>query len=144
MQDFGLHYWVLIAQSRLHRAISRQVCGAGGLMPGQPKILEFLSAHDGCTQKEIGQGCALDKSTVTSLLGRMIDNGLVQRRADENDRRTVRIRLTETGRAKAREVEIVFAQVDARAWQGVNPDEQAQFMRILRQIIDNMGGIEQE
>ena len=131
MQDFGLHYWMLIAQSRLHRAISRQVCGAGGLMPGQPKILEFLSAHDGCTQKEIGQGCALDKSTVTSLLGRMIDNGLVQRQA-------------ETGRAKAREVEIVFAQVDARAWQGVNPDEQAQFMRILRQIIDNMGGIEQE
>ena len=144
MQDFGLHYWMLIGQSRLHRAISRQVCGPGGLMPGQPKILEFLSVHDGCTQKDIGQGCALDKSTVTSLIGRMAESGLVRRRPDENDRRTVRIHLTETGRQKAGEVCAVFARVDECAWRGVNPDEQAQFMRILRQITDNMGGIEQE
>ena len=51
MNDYGLHYWMMIGQSHLHRQIARQVCGPDGLLPGQPKILEFLARHDGCTQK---------------------------------------------------------------------------------------------
>ena len=73
-----LHYMLLVAFNRSNKVITRQILEKG-LMPGQPKILEFLLENDGCTQKEIGKGCVLDKSTVTSLLSRMEENGLVSR-----------------------------------------------------------------
>ena len=144
MNDYGLHYWMIIGQSHLHRQIARQVCSPDGLLPGQPKILEFLARHDGCTQKEIGRGCALDKSTVTSLLGRMAEAGLVRKQAGQNDRRTVRICLTPEGWDKAHAVLAVFSDVDKRAWQGVEPAGQAQFLKTLRQIISNLEGMDEE
>ena len=72
-----LHYLLLVGYQYSSRAIIKQT-NARQLMPGQPKILEFLLEHNGCTQREIGEGCALDKSTVTSLLYRMEDLGLVK------------------------------------------------------------------
>ena len=77
-----LHYLLLVGYQYSSRAIIKQT-NARQLMPGQPKILEFLLEHNGCTQREIGEGCALDKSTVTSLLYRMEDLGLVRKEACE-------------------------------------------------------------
>lgn len=65
-----LHYLLLLAFNRSNKAIVRQTA-KGDLLPGQPKILEFLWEHPDCTQKEISLGCVLDKSTVTSLVARM-------------------------------------------------------------------------
>ena len=87
-----LHYLLLVGYQYSSRAIIKQT-NARQLMPGQPKILEFLLEHNGCTQREIGEGCALDKSTVTSLLYRMEDLGLVRKEACEQDRRVSHIFL---------------------------------------------------
>ena len=76
-----------------------------GLLPGQPKVLEYLHEHDGCTQKQLGEGCALDKSSITGLLTRMDQQGLVRRQTAADDRRVSLVCLTEgrpeTGRARA-------------------------------------------
>lgn len=66
----ALHILLLIGFNRSTREIGRYT-KQEGLMPGQPKILEYLWFHDGAGQKEIGQECIIDKSTVTSLLKRM-------------------------------------------------------------------------
>ena len=81
-----LHYLLLMGFSHSNRTIVRRT-GALGLLPGQPKILEALTAYDGCTQKELAQVCALDKSTVTSVLSRMVAQGLVRKEACADDRR---------------------------------------------------------
>ena len=96
-----LHYLLLMGFSHSNRTIVRRT-GALGLLPGQPKILEALTAYDGCTQKELAQVCALDKSTVTSVLSRMVAQGLVRKEACADDRRAARIYLmdvteTDTG-----------------------------------------------
>lgn len=66
----ALHILLLIGFHRSSREIARYI-KKEGLMPGQPKILEYLWFHDGASQKDIGQKCIIDKSTVTSLLKRM-------------------------------------------------------------------------
>ena len=66
MQHSELHRCLLIGQHHANKIIVRQTSRLS-LMPGQPKILEYLYSHNCCTQKEIGEGCFLDKSTVTSL-----------------------------------------------------------------------------
>lgn len=50
-----LHYLLLLAFNRSNKAIVRQTA-KGDLLPGQPKILEFLWEHPDCTQKEISLG----------------------------------------------------------------------------------------
>ena len=70
MPELELHRLLLLAFHRSNRAIVTET-SRFALLPGQPKILDFLWDREGCTQREIGQGCALDKSTVTGLLARM-------------------------------------------------------------------------
>lgn len=79
----------------------------------------ILLEHNGCTQKEIVKGCALDKSTVTSLLSRMEGKKLVQRRPLEHDRRHMLVFLTEEGAQWAKRTVEVCAEVDRMALMGI-------------------------
>ena len=136
MTDRNLHYLLLVGHQHAHRRIMGTVCN-GRLQPGQPKILDFLTTHQGCTQKEIGEGCVLDKSSVTGLLLRMEEAGLVRRESCSQDRRVVRLYLTERGMEEARWVQEVFDRVDAIGWGDIPQEEQEQFMKTFRKIISN-------
>ena len=50
-----LHYLLLVAGNYSNKAIVKRM-RSQNLMPGQPKILDFLLDHDKCTQKEISKG----------------------------------------------------------------------------------------
>lgn len=84
MDQEALHILLLIGFHRSNREISRYI-KQEGLMPGQPKILEYLWFHDGASQKEIGQECIIDKSTVTSLLKRMEKLELIRKEPRPDD-----------------------------------------------------------
>lgn len=137
MLNQELHYLLLIAFQYTNTAIVKGT-SLEGLMPGQPKILEFLKSHNGCRQKEIGQGCALDKSTVTSLLTRMEDLGLITRESREQDKRCSSVFLTEKGRTRAEKVEAICSAVDDAAWRNIPPSEKEQFIQTLQKIIENL------
>ena len=136
MTDRNLHYLLLVGHQHAHRRIMGTPC-SGRLQPGQPKILDFLADHQGCTQKEIGEGCVLDKSSVTGLLSRMEEAGLVRRENCPQDRRVVRIYLTDRGAEEAQWVREVFDRVDALGWGDIPPEEREQFMTTFRKIIRN-------
>ena len=132
-----LHHRMMLTQSRFYRAITHKT-RKKGLKPGQPKVLEFLLENDGCTQKEIGKGCALDKSTVTGLLSRMAETGLLVRGDGEADRRESRIRLTARGKELAQAVKEICRSVDQKAWEGVSAEERGIFLRVLDRIGRNL------
>lgn len=137
MNDRDLHYLLLLAHQRTTRRIAAQT-RKEGLMPGQPKILEFLLEHDACNQKEIALGCALDKSTVTSLLGRMAEEGLITRLTSSDDRRQALVRLTEKGRGCAVRVRDICAAVDELAWQGIAERDREAFLQVFRRLLANL------
>ncbi len=137
MNHRDLHYLLLLGHQRTTKRIAAQT-RKEGLMPGQPKILEFLLEHDQCNQKEIALGCALDKSTVTSLLGRMAEEDLVVRVTSEGDRRLSLVGLTEKGRKYAVRVRDICAAVDEYAWRDIAPEDRETFLRVFRQLLDNL------
>ena len=57
MLEQELHYLLMRAFHASNREVLAQVRETG-LLPGQPKVLEYLDEHDGCTQKQLGEGCA--------------------------------------------------------------------------------------
>lgn len=108
------------------------------LLPGQPKILEYVKENNGCIAKDICRGCVLDKSTMTSLLARMEREGLLVKSGSPADRRAYHIFLTPKGEQAAREVKRIFSETDEKAFQGISASERADFLSTLNKIIANL------
>lgn len=90
-----------------------------------PQYLVMLALWDGddASVSELGEALGLDSGTLTPLLKRMEEAGLVTRRRDPSDERVVRISLTKAGHAlepRARNIPIDLA---CRA--GFEPDERS-------------------
>ena len=141
MNRNDLHYLLMLGFNHSNHAITSQT-GKWDLLPGQPKILEFLREHNGCTQKEIGHGCALDKSTVTSLLSRMEGKNLIFRSPSEIDRRRMLVFLTEEGAYWAKRTGEICKRVDALAMEGISKKEQEAFLATFQKIMENLEKLE--
>lgn len=132
-----IHHQLLVAFSHSNRAMQART-RAGGLKPGQPKVLEHLAFHEGCTQRDIGRACVMDKSSVTSVVARMEEEGLVERRAKPADKRVATVYLTQKGREAAARVLDFRAEVDAIAWQGLDAREREELSSLLDRVIENL------
>lgn len=130
----SLHLLLLEAFLRSNRELTKKLPQAG-LLPGQPKILEFLLTHDGCSQKDISEGCILDKSTVTSLLKRMEAAALISKKPDASDQRSSLIYLTDLGKQKALWVQQTLYSIDEAELSELSQEERQQLMQILAKII---------
>ena len=137
-----LNQQLLVAFSHSNRAMQART-RSRGLMPGQPKVLEHLVAHDGCTQRDIARACVMDKSTVTSVLSRMEEAGLVERLPKPGDKRAAAVFLTTQGRAAAQSVLSCRDEANAIGWQGFTPDERTCLSALLARVIENFSAAEE-
>lgn len=138
-----IHHQLMRAFSYSNRAVigrTRRI----GLKPGQPKVLEYVVGHEGCTQREIAHACVMDQSTVTSVLSRMEADGLIERRAKAGDRRAATVFLTPRGREAADQVLACCYDVDTAAWQGLSAAERAELSRLLACVITNLADHERQ
>jgi DNA-binding MarR family transcriptional regulator len=89
----------------------------------QIRLLEGLMI---CPMKpsEISQVHGISRPNVTTLIGKLIDQGLAQRSHDENDRRVVFISITDKGkRATLRYRKFVKEYLLNKVFNQINPDE---------------------
>lgn len=99
--------FALYAASRRMTAVYRPLLEALGLTYPQYLVMLVLWERDGLTVSELGDRLQLDSGTLTPLLKRLQQAGLVGRRRRQSDEREVEITLTETGdklRERAAEV----------------------------------------
>ena len=109
METDTIHHLLLMAFNHSNRAMTSRT-RAFGLMPGQPKVLEHLAEHEGCLQRDIARACVMDRATVTGVLARMEESGLVERRPKQGDRRALEVRLSDGGWEAAERVACATAQ----------------------------------
>ena len=84
------------AQQIARRA--REKLSAWGVTPPQYAVLRVLWEQDGQPGAAIGARLAIDSATITGVIDRLEDTGLLERRADGGDRRVHRLFLTGRGR----------------------------------------------
>ena len=109
-----------------------------GLTIGQPKILDYLKDHDGAGQKDIAQGCHIEPGTLTTLLNRMEDIGLVERRTLNGNRRSLYVFLTEKGKQQVALVTEAFSAMEEEAFRGISETECEILMRLMHQVYENI------
>ena len=98
--DDSLHYLIMANQMLVQRGLLERLKETG-LTIGQPKVLDYLKEHDGSNQKEIARACFLEAGSLTSILNRMEEKGLVERRMLNGNRRSFHVFLTENGKKKS-------------------------------------------
>ena len=135
--DESFHYLIMAEHSLLQKGLLTMLKGSG-LSAGQPKILDYLLTHNGAAQKEIARGCHIEPGTLTTLLNRMEENGLVERRMQKGNRRTYHIFMTAEGKRQALFVMENFHKLENNAFHGISDAEKKAFMKTLLQIYDNL------
>jgi DNA-binding MarR family transcriptional regulator len=76
--------------------------GAWELTIPQLRVLTIVAGNADCTMGELARSLGISLSAATGLVDRLVQQGLIEREANPNDRRVVCLRLTEGGR-RARE-----------------------------------------
>jgi len=135
--ELTFHYLLMAIQSMVHKELLTRLSDTP-LSMGQPKILDYLLEHDGSSQKDIAVGCYIEQPTLTVLLGRMENGGLVERKTKDNNRRTLYVYLTDDGRKYGHRVKEEFARIEDAVFQGLPDDEKAALGRGFHQIFENL------
>ena len=135
VRDFS--FQLMRMQALFHKRLLKDL-EVTGLSNGQPKVLAFLKSHEGRSQKEIAQACLLEPGSVTVLLKRMEQQGIIERRLREGDQKTRCVFLTGRGRKLAACAVDSFFRIEERALSGFREDEKAQLADYCRRIVDNL------
>lgn len=106
--------------SRLRRSVFDEFMKPVGLTRSQWWILAHLSRHDGMIQSDLANVLDLGKAALGGLLDRLEASELIERRADESDRRVKRIYLTNRGAQAVQEMRVKSHEVSERILQGLD------------------------
>jgi DNA-binding MarR family transcriptional regulator len=101
-------------------------------------VLLALVRNDGASQREIVEVTHLRPPTVSVILRKMQDEGIVELVKNPEDKRELRARLTQKGREIDRHGLDKIKETDALALMGLGEDEQATLMALLGKIRQNL------
>lgn len=105
-----------------------------GITIVQSWVLLFLSAQDGSSLKDIAGAIQLDSPVVTGLVDRLEKEGLVVRKEDPEDRRSLKISLTPRGREVVEEVVPAVVEYNQRIRSIIPENDAHAFERALEAL----------
>lgn len=106
--------------------------------PGQPPLLFALGKNEGLSQRELAQKLYRKAATITVMLNRMENAGLIERRPDSNDQRVSRVYLTSRGKKILSEVKETLKSIELECFSNFTPEEQLLLRRLFMQMRDNL------
>jgi DNA-binding MarR family transcriptional regulator len=130
--------YALAQVTRAHRTEMQHRMTHLGLHLGQELLIVDIHQHPDTTQTELVARIGIEQPTIAKAVARMERSGFVVRVPDPRDRRVVRLRLTEQGRAVVDDIIAAWAEVESRATRGLTGSEAAQLIRLLNTVHDNL------
>ncbi len=112
-----------------------------GLTPGQFDVIAELEGTKGLTCAQLSEQTLTTKGTLTGVLDRLENRGLIQRGTVGGDRRATRVQLTSKGIDVFQEVFPVHAEFMRPFFaQALNASEVQVAKRLLRRVRDSFNG----
>jgi DNA-binding MarR family transcriptional regulator len=112
-----------------------------GVTITQAKVLVFLGRYEGTTQVRLADACDTDPMTLVRVLDRMEREGLLERRADPNDRRVYRVYLRPAAEPIISEINRIGDKARGEALAGLSNEERLQLLTMLEVIQKNLNAL---
>lgn len=119
---------------RLHQRMLMQMTGrirTLGLSIPQFDLLSTLTEQEGISQSELAEKLYVTKGNVSGLVDRLVQAGLVERRAIAGDRRSYAMHLTPEGRRLAEAGIAAQREFVASTLGKLGPDDLAELDRLV-------------
>lgn len=134
---------IKLTQRRIFQKLL-QSCGVEGFNGPQGNILYVLWQKDMVPIVEIAEKTGLAKNTLTVMLDRMEENGLVCRKQSADDRRKTLVCLTEKARGFEQDYERVSRQMNDLFFRNFSEKEIRELEKYLDRIMENLQEAERE
>jgi DNA-binding MarR family transcriptional regulator len=116
------------------RRLTKELARRADLTGPQLTVLKMLEGLGDLSLSDLSERIRAQNSTVTGIIDRMEREGLVLRSRSTEDRRVVRIKLTEKGARIARDIEVEPMEIFRSALESLTPGEMSDLLRILTKI----------
>lgn len=137
-------YLMSRVKSLMSNLVTQRTQDELGITGTQASMLFMVAVGKCSTAAELAREFAIDASAVTRLLDRVEKSGLLSRVRSMEDRRVVRLELTDEGRAIAEKLPAIFRSVLDQLLGGFTPEEvgflKSMLRRILSSYCDGAGG----
>ena len=124
--------------ARLFKTYADQRVSALRMTRSQWAVLSRLERREGVSQAELAQALDIAPISLARLVDKLADQGLVERRADDNDRRIHRLYLTPAVAPVLKRLAALSRDVMGVALAGVEPNEVAEMTGRLSRIKANL------
>lgn len=122
---------------QIHVAMFHEECGNFSITPVQFGLLTILEGKSPLDQVTLAAEVGIDRTNVADVVKRLEGRGLVERRANQSDRRTRLVSITEDGRIFRQRVQKCMEIAQERFVGPLNEEDRRLFMRLLRNLIDS-------
>ena len=101
-------------------------------------VLSELKIKGPQRQAELAETIGYTKGAMTSIAEKLVKLGLAERLYDENDRRTIRLQITEEGLNAFVKAQEVGKDVFIQLFDVLNDEEIAQYLLILEKLVQGI------
>ncbi|WP_425407298.1 MarR family winged helix-turn-helix transcriptional regulator [Hwanghaeella sp.] len=134
---------VLVALRRIIRAIdlqSKRIAKTSGLTTPQVMVLQSIRDLGEVTTGRLSSDVSLSQATVTTILDRLEQRGLVERYRSDRDRRIVHTKLTEAGRKSLKKAPPLLHEEFIAAFADLPAGRQDEIVATLEEVATMLGG----
>ena len=129
--------------SPLHRATRQIGLWFEQRLPDFPgsegHLLSYLVPYGPCPVSELVRVFGIKHSTMTSMLDRLEERGLLERKDNPEDKRSWLVGLTRKGRATAARVNLLVQEIEGEIGQRVSKRDLEGFQRVMEAVAEATG-----
>src|SRR3954449_523280 len=130
--------FTLAELQRLVRAYADKQAARYGITRAQWAVLAKVERSEGLKQSELAEQMEMQPITLTRLIDRLCDNGWIERRSDQTDRRVNRLYLRKAARPLLGKLSGLRSELTATALQGINASDAHRLLSQLETIKENV------
>jgi MarR family transcriptional regulator, transcriptional regulator for hemolysin len=123
---------------RLIRVYADKQAARYGITRAQWAVLAKVERKEGLKQTELAEQMEMQPITLTRLIDKLCDNGWIERRGDDNDRRVNRLYLRKAARPLLAKLAGLRSELTATALEGINPTDAHRLLAQLEIVKENV------
>jgi DNA-binding MarR family transcriptional regulator len=137
--EVPVYFFLMVFQAlRRNDTAGDKALKAMGLSLVSWRALLIIDQMQPCTMNDLARVSAVDRTTLTRTVDQLVAEGLAVRATPPEDRRQVRISLTETGVRTLDDGKRVFYATQHKAVEGIDPARLREAARVLQAVVVNL------